>query len=521
MGSVGIQHTRGRNLALIPVFVAIIAASVGAQDDSKEVRTMKLRLKEAKLALEQAEADLAKAKSTYKEAEDLFSQGLYNKVELANAEDSYNMASLAKEQAVIDLEKTRLTFLNDALHVTLQKAALYRDDEGHRHALLTLRNSSNIAKILDEDGAYSDQEKRALLTIENLAVRIYHEGKLIGRPFEFRVPRLGYSQTRKVDFVLQRETESVAVNLAYADTLVQMPVFLEKEATEDRVQVEAVQFSLEGELGTRVSYELELERFVDDNKTFTLDVLNLPADYTYEYHEYDMEGGGSRDRRVSRIRFKKGSTAKTIRLYVNMPKEIEKDLLNAKFTFFVLVLDRFASQRLGALKEAGQGRALNREDLDSAAISYEALELIPRGRAEITIAASNLFHKVSLKDLIEFSFNLHNTGTVKLDHVRVYLTLPIDWTANATPEKNITLDVEEKKRVDVEVVPAADLVAGDYEIKLETRTLHEGREIEAGAKIMRIQVEGKSNFLIGAILMLALIGMVVGVAVMTIKVSRR
>jgi hypothetical protein len=38
---------------------------------------------------------------------------------------------------------------------------------------------------------------------------------------------------------------------------------------------------------------------------------------------------------------------------------------------------------------------------------------------------------------------------------------------------------------------------------------------------MRIQIEGKSNFLIGAILMVALIAMVVGVAVLTIRVSRR
>jgi len=36
-----------------------------------------------------------------------------------------------------------------------------------------------------------------------------------------------------------------------------------------------------------------------------------------------------------------------------------------------------------------------------------------------------------------------------------------------------------------------------------------------------LQVEGKSSFLIGALLMLGLVGMIVGVAVMTIKVSRR
>jgi uncharacterized membrane protein len=70
-------------------------------------------------------------------------------------------------------------------------------------------------------------------------------------------------------------------------------------------------------------------------------------------------------------------------------------------------------------------------------------------------------------------------------------------------------------------VPAADIVAGDYEVKLEAKTVYQGKLVEAAYKQMRIQVEGKSNFLIGAILMILLIGMVVGVAVMTIKISRR
>jgi hypothetical protein len=514
------RQTIGIRIVLAVVLIAGLGSLCAAQQDSKEMRTMKLRLKEARLALEQAEADLAKADARYKEARSLFEKGLYSKLELAQTEDMYNMAALAREQAAINLEKTRLAFLSDALHVTLLKAALYRDANGQKHALLTIRNNSNIGRVIDEEGAYSGKEKRALLTIENLAVRIRHEGNLIGRPFEAKIASLRYGQVRNIDFMLQRETEAVTVELAYADTTVYLPVFLEKEAKEDRVQVEAVQFSLEGELGTRVSYELELERFVDDNKTFTLDILNLPPDYTYEFHESATEGEG-RERRVSRIRFKKGITAKTIKLYINMPKEIDKELLNTKFTFFVLVLDRFATERLGTLKAKSQGRALQGEDLDSGGISYETLELIPRGRAEVTISASSLFHKAALGDMITFSFNLHNTGTVNLDRIRVYLGLPIDWTANVNPEKNISLEVEQKQRVDVEVIPAVDVVASDYEIKVEARTLHEGREVEAPHKIMRIQVEGKSNFVIGAILMIVLIGMVVGVAVMTIKISRR
>ncbi len=510
---------------LLPVFIFVLTAAIptglsAAPQDTKEMRTLKLRLKEARLSLDQAKADFETTESGLREAEALFAQGLYNKAELAQAQEAHRLAQLNHELAGIQLEKTRLAFLNDALYVNLEKASLYRDQEGRKHALIRIKNDSNIRKIIDTEGTYSEEDKRALLTIENLGVRILLEGKLIGRPFESKIQRLGYKQRKDVDFILQRESESVTVEMTYADTTVLLPVYLEREAKEDHVLMEALQFSQEGELGARIGYEIELERFVDDNKTFTLEVLNLPDDFTYEFREKSGEDN-DRNRRVSRIRFKKGVTTKDITLFVNMPKEIAAEKLNEKLSFFVLALDRFAVQRLGDLKSKSEGLAIAREDLDSSNLSYEMLELIARGRAELNITASNLFHKVKIGDLADFNFSLHNSGTVPLERIRIASTLPLDWSANAVPEKEISLDVEGKNTVKMSVIPAPDVVAGDYEIKVTATTLHEGREIEAAAKTFRIQIEGKSNILIGTILMLALIGMVVGVAVMTIKVTRR
>lgn len=498
-----------------------VCALVSAQDETKEMRTLKLQLRQAQLERTQAETWEKRSEAAYREAQTLFEKGLISKTELAEAEETYNRARLELEQARIDLERTRLTFLNDALHVTLEKAILYRDQDGQKHAKIRVKNNSNIRKIIDEGNNYSADEKRGLLTIENLVVRLLKEGNLIARPFEYKIPQLRYQYAREVDFVLQRETEDVVVEIAYADTVLRLPVFLEREAKEDRVLIEAIQFSQEGELGTRITYDLEAERFVDDDKAFSLSVINLPADYTYEFRERDTEANRENSR-VSRVRFKKGITTKSLQLIISMPKEIDKAALNEKIAFFVLMLDRFSQQRLATLKSEAQGRALTGEDLDSAAISYEALELIPRGRAEIEITANNFFQKVKIGEIIKCSFSLHNSGTVDLDRIRVKMgSLPLDWTANVVPEKNISLSVEEKKKIDLEIIPAVDVVAGDYEVKIESATLHEGRDVEADPKILRVQVEGKSNIVIGAILMIVLVGMIVGVAVMTIKVSRR
>ena len=60
-----------------------------------------------------------------------------------------------------------------------------------------------------------------------------------------------------------------------------------------------------------------------------------------------------------------------------------------------------------------------------------------------------------------------------------------------------------------------------HEAKIESFTHHEGREVRSASKIVRIAIEGKSNFLMAAILLIVLVGLVLGVAVMTIRISRR
>lgn len=503
----------------MPLWVAA-GGKKSSGGESKEMRTLKLRLEEAKLQVAESKARFEKAEASLKEAQSLFEQGLYNKQELGRAEEEHNKARLERDQAAINLEKTKLAFLSDASHLVLEKAALYRDLEGRKHVSLTLRNGSHTGKIIDEENSYSEGSKKGLLRIEDLRVRVLSEGKLIGRPFEYRIPGLSYNEQKTVDFLLQKDVDAVTVSMAYGDTLVELPVFLETEASEDQVSLEAIQFSQEGELGSKIHFDLELERLADDNSTFGLEALNLPKEYSYEFTSKEGENR-EEESRVSRIRFKKGVTQKTIRFSVNIPSELPKEALNQKLPLFALVLDRFATQRLAKLKEQSQGRPLTAAELDSAKLSYEALELIPRGRAELTLNATNLYQEIKLGEPVLFNFKVSNNGTVGLELIRVKLGLPLDWSASITPEKDISLGVQQEKNIKVEVIPAPDVVVGDYEVKLETYTQHEGREIKAEPKTLRVQVEGKSNFLLGTLLMVVLVGLVVGVAIMTIRISRR
>ena len=503
------------------LMLALFAATLYAQNDTKTIRSLKLKLKETQLILNQADAQFNKADASFKEAQTLFERGLYNKTELSKAEEDLSNALLKREQASINLEKTRLAFLNSALHISLDKASIYRGDDGARHALLVLRNDSDTrSMVFDAGSTYSDVDKQALLTIDNLTVRILKDNSLIGRPFEIKFGRIPAGQTRSADYVLQQETDKITVQMTYADTMVNMPVFLEKESKDDRIQVDATQFSQDGELGKQVAFKLDLERFADDDKKFALLPLNLPSLYTAAFRENGSDGKGG-ESNVSFIRFNKGQTIKTLLLTISMPREIPREQLNEKIVFYVVILDQFAQQRLSALQTKLQGRAVASALLDSAKLSYEMLELIPRGRAEMEITSSNLFRKVKLGEIIAMPITLNNIGTVKLDNIRMIPTLPMDWTCNVTPESDINIDVEQKTKIELEIIPAPDVVAGDYEIQLDARTQYEGRDIEAARKTLRITVEGKSNIWLAVILLLLLLGLIGGVAVFTIKLSRK
>ena len=80
-----------------------------------------------------------------------------------------------------------------------------------------------------------------------------------------------------------------------------------------------------------------------------MEVLNLPPEYSFEFREVGEQASNA-DRRVSRIRFKKGLTTKGMQLLINMPKEIGKDEINTKVSFYVLALDRPSQQRLATAK---------------------------------------------------------------------------------------------------------------------------------------------------------------------------
>jgi hypothetical protein len=229
-----------------------------------------LSLKAAQVDLEHAKEAHERYKGEYENAQTLFKKGIMSRKELNEATSAYAQASQQLKQAEIQLEKTKLSFLATATHITIMEAKKYYDTDGRRMLDLVLRNTSNLAQAESALGLtekepntpsywMNPEQIRALLDIENIIVSIANDSAGIGKPYEEIISLLPYGKERRVRFALLTDADQAGVRLQYLSQNTVEKIFLEKESLQDIPTVVASQFSQEGPLGTTIRYSLTLE----------------------------------------------------------------------------------------------------------------------------------------------------------------------------------------------------------------------------------------------------------------------
>ena len=70
-------------------------------------------------------------------------------------------------------------------------------------------------------------------------------------------------------------------------------------------------------------------------------------------------------------------------------------------------------------------------------------------------------------------------------------------------------------------IPPSDVGVGAQEVKIKTEAMADNRPVQTEDKTVRIQINAKTPLLGSIILILLLIGLVVGIVIFGIKLSRR
>jgi len=487
---------------IVLILTAILLLVLLLPAQTQDSQSMKLlRLKSAQLSLDLKKAD--------------FDRYLKLKEEGLASEADFSQRQTAYLQAQVDYQQALISFMGSEARISVASAVKFQDGRGKKFVRVALRYASKELKelanlkISAEDLFPLDFMKE----IKDVYVSLLSEGKIVSDPYEKSVASMPIETEREVTFQLLKDVESLDVNISYSGKTEKTSVYLQKGVSANIVTVNSAQFSQEADLESTATYDLSLEKFSGEANVFKLEAVNLPQQITYEFSDPTTSA------RLSQIKFSEGITSLKLQLKLYLPKNPDdRVVLDKPLEFFVLALDNDQTLKLRALETAA---GIGPKVIVGLKAGSVKLELIPRGVPKVEVQAVNLYHEIKVGDAISMDVTIRNTGTRKLNNVRVFCDLPLNWRVEIKPDLLPTLEQNKDEVVSIKFLPPAGVSVGDYEPKIRTDAVADNRRVESEDKIVRIHITSKANVLgIGALVLL-LVGLLVGIVVFGIKLTRR
>jgi len=473
---------------------------LGAQEQSQ---TMKL------LTLKKAQLQFEKTKGDFDRSLKLMEQGLTSEQEFAQTRTTYL-------QAQVDYQQALISFMGSEARIAVASAVKFQDTGGKKFVRVTLRYSSKELKelaklnISAEDLFPLDFMKQ----IKDVSVSLKSEGKIISDPYEKTIASLPLESEQDVTFQLLKDAEDLDVNVFYSGKNETTSIYLQKGVSANIVTINSAQFSQEADLESQATYDLSLEKFSGEANIFKLGLANLPHQINYEFSDPLTNA------RLSQIKFTEGVTSMKLSLKLYLPRNADAQVVIDKpIAFYALALDNSQAARLENILT--QEAAIGPQDIESLRAGNVKLELIPRGVGKINVQAVNLYHEIKVGESVKMEVLVRNTGTRKLNNIRIFSDLPLNWRSEIQPDLIDFLEQNKEQVVTIKFLPPANVAVGDYEPKIKTECSADNRNVESEEKLVRIHVATKTNILGISLLVLLLGGLLVGIVVFGIKLTRR
>ncbi|MFQ5603703.1 MAG: NEW3 domain-containing protein [bacterium] len=483
-------------------FICTAVAQTGVPFNQRDDQYRLLGLKRAKEAYEYAQAE-------YQRKQELFEKNLISELDLARARNTF-------ADAEVNYQQSLLAVLFEGQYVSVVEAVKYQKENGRKHVRLKLENTSGgdaeFKKLLHID----DELFRSLQPdiVNDVYVSLLNdENAIISQPYEFKIEQLKYGRPATIDFVLLQDLDAVTVNIVYGNGSQRSPkIYLQKDATVNKVMVQSEQFSQEVELGGTATFDLTLELFSGVNNTFKLEVVNLPSAITRFFKD-----PGS-DARLSQFKFTESTNTREAALQVYLPdRPTDNVLIDQPISFYVLVIPRERAQN----SKNRKNRPWSLEEIKRLGVGYVKLDLVPRGMGKLLVRAPQLFHAIRPDGMVSMYVDVVNEGSRRLDNVEIQVDTPLNWTKTVEPAIVPRLGISEEKRVVLNFTPPENAAVGRYEVRIRTSSLSELQPINAEDKTVTIEIQAKTNLLGTALIVLLIVSLVTGIVAYGIRLSRR
>ncbi|HJP30006.1 MAG TPA: NEW3 domain-containing protein [Candidatus Latescibacteria bacterium] len=511
-----------RWLPSIAIALLLSAPGVNAQGSAKDLRTKEQRLydiqlRQAQLNVDKRELDMETKRSDFVAIQDLYEERIETVERLNKARRDLMLAERLYNEADYELKRTRLEFLRDATHITIRQARKYRTLDGRRQVDITLLNASQLAQAMSLNPDRAEDEIRPLLAVQNMKVSMEDNfGTIIAEPYEQLVPALALGDSIQLTFRLLDDSDDVVVAMTYLDESEEDHyIILRRESRQDLPTINSVQFSQEGDLNTRVNYDLILERLAEDEKTFRLALVNLPREITPSFVDPGTNAS------LTQVKFSEEVTRQQLELELQIPEKLSRRYVDQTIEFYVFITDTEGFARIGELNRGNQSGTISLEDINTIPGNKERFELIPRGRGALETIIANRYQEIRTGEEVLVRVDLLNTGTLEVERAHLLLTPPLEWTWSSDPDTIDRILPGEKEPVNITLTPPEGIGVSEYDVRIEAAGYEGPERIEAQEKDITIRVEERADVIRNALIIGAVIALVIGVAVGSIKVSRR
>lgn len=461
------------------------------------------------LGLKRAKETYELLRAEYERQKNLFDRQLITQQELEQIKSRLSDAEVNYQQSL-------LAVLFEEQYISVRSAIKYYAKDGARHARITLDNTSGgsaeFQKLLNID----DELFRSLQpdVIPNVYVSILNDqSAIISQPYEAKIPELRHGTPQTVDFTLLQDLDAVTVYLIYGNgSQRSMKIFLQKDATSNKVNVQSEQFSQEVELGKSATYDLTLELFSGVGNTFSLEVANLPKSISRFFK--DPAGQA----RLSQLKFSESTHTKRAALEISLPdRPSDLVVIDQPISFYVVVVPHDRAAELSGL----QDKEWTVEQLEALDVGMVKLELVPRGKGKLLVRSNQLFHAIHADESVTFTVDCVNEGSNRLDNVEIKADLPLNWSKTIEPAVLQSLGIGEEGRITFTFTPPEDIAAGKYEVRLRSSGMSSGQPVISEDKTVTIEILPSSNVIGIALVVLLILGLVAVVVIFGIRLSRK
>ena len=461
------------------------------------------------LGLKRAKEAYETAKTDYDRQLELYNKKLISEQEKEQARRAYTDAEVNYQQSL-------LAVLFEQQYVTVTKAIKFQGSNGTKRVRLELSNAAGGGAEFQKLINIEDELFRSLQPdiVNNVYVSLLNDDEsIISSPYEAKINQIRSGEPATIYFTLLQDVDAVTVNLIYGSgSERRLKVFLQKDASVNVAAIQAEQFSQEVELGASTDFPLSLELFSGSQNTFKLDVVNLPS----SINRYYLDPTSSN--RLSQFQFTEGVNTRQAALRVFLPERPSEEVaMDNPIPFYAVAIPRDRIEEIGDLRD----KKMTQDEIEKLNVGFVRLELVPRGIGEILVRIPQLFYTIKPTESVDVTLEIVNEGSRALNNVRIEVDPPLNWTDTVSPETISNLNINEEQKITLNLTPAENVSPGRYEVRVQTTSLSDDQTIRGEDKTITIQVDQEANVLGTAILVLLIVGLVVGIVVFGIRLTRR